>query len=320
MATPGPVQPQSVRELVRQNPTKRGLAVIVTNDYSTTGTTLEGPQKDGARMRTVFQQLKIATYCKHNVGCSELMQIMNEVSRLGPCPQTYESISFVFSGHGHEGGEICLQDGSKVPVQEIIACLFPERAPNIGRIPKLFFFDACRGSNSTQSVAVPRSGANVERQRLLRGAVKERGGTDLKTIFVPPQGNTLVAYSTYGNHIAMESKEGGVWMKTLASKLVQSHESIEAVLTEVREDLLKTYQDPQWTPYMQMPETINTLLKKVYLNPFAPLRVPDASPLANASPPGVHIKYMHMLFVHIIFYVPRSWCCWYNYIKANPVP
>ena len=290
MATPGPVQPQSVRELVGQNPTKRGLAVIVTNDYSTTGTLkpLEGPQRDGARMRTVFQQLKIATYCKHNVRYSELKQIMNEVSGLGSCPQTYESISFVFSGHGHEDGEtIYLQDGSKIPVQEIIACLFPQRAPNIGRIPKLFFFDACRGSNSTPFVVVPRSGANVERDRLLRGAVKERGGTELSTISVPQNGNTLVAYSTLKRYKAMESSEGGVWMNALASKLVQSHESIEAVLTEVREDLLKTYQDPQWTPHMQLPQTVNTLLKKVYLNPLAPPRVPDASPPANAFPPGV---------------------------------
>ena len=289
MATP--VRRRSISEVVGQNLDKRGLAVIVTNDYiGTVRKPLEGPKKDGVRMQGVFTQLKIATYYRHNVGCSELVQILDEIARLRSCPKTYESISFVFSGHGDKDGEIYLQDDGKMFIQEIIARLFPVRAPNIAYIPKLFFFDACRGPNSMQSVVVPRSGANVQRDRLQRGAVRDRGGTELNTISIPSEGNTLVAYSAFGKFKAMESSEGGVWMKALASKLVQSNESIETVLTEVREDLVKTYQDPRWKDDMQMPETASTLLKKVYLNPLATPRVPDASPPANASPPGGCVK------------------------------
>ena len=288
MATPR----RSVSEVVGQNLDKRGLAVIVTNDYEgTVRKPLEGPKKDGVRMQGVFTRLKIATYYKHNVGNRELMQILDEVASLRSCPKTYESISFVFSGHGDQDGEICLQDGSKMFIQEIIARLFPVRAPNIACIPKLFFFDACRGPDSMQSVVVPRSGANVQRGRLHRGAVRDRGGTEPNTISIPSEGNTLVAYSTLRQYKAMESSEGGVWMMALASKLVQSNESIETVLTEVREDLVKIYQDPRWKDNMQMPETTSTLLKKVCLNPLAPRQIPDASPPAIAFPPGVCIHY-----------------------------
>ena len=283
--------PQSVGELVRQNPSKRGLAIIVTNGYeaSTKLSTLKGPKKDGDRMREAFNRLQIATYCKHNVGCGELRKILKEVSGIVPS-KTYESISFVFAGHGLETRAIYLQDGGTVPIQEIINSLLPHRAPNIGNIPKLFFFDACRGSNDIKPVMVPRSGGRVsQNEREVLG----RGANDIKTVLVPPEGNTLVAYATMPRYKAHENGEdGGIWMKALASKLVASKEPIEVVLTKVREQLHATYQDPQWAGYMQMPETINTLLRPVYLNPLAPPRVLDASP-PNVSPPGVCVNAIH---------------------------
>ena len=278
MATQGP-QSVAIAELVRQNPTKRGLAVIITNDYASSSLkTLIGTRKDGDRMQLAFNTLNIATYWKQNVACEALRKILREVAQLTPS-KTYGSVSFVFAGHGANTGEVYMQDGGKMYIQEIIDSLLPTQAPNIGSIPKLFFIDACRGSNPIKPVMVPRSGHQVERD------VQYRGATDMKMVLVPPNGNILVAYSTITNFRSFEGdKEGGVWMKALAEKLTSSKESIEVVLTEVREYLHATYQDPQWRDYMQMPETINTLLRKVYLNPSVPSRGYDPPP---PVPPGV---------------------------------
>ena len=289
--------PQSVADVVKRNPSKRGLAIIVTNDYSTRDaglSPLDGPKKDGARMRDVFNQLKIATIWRKNVRHDELAALLFEVASLSSCPQSYETISFVFSGHGLETGEVFLQDGSKMHVQEIVHFLLPQNARNIGNIPKLFFIDACRGAASTEAVLVPRSagGPDVQRGHLLRRGVSERGGSDVKTVLVPHDGNTLVAYSTTTKKKAMESEEGGIWMKKLALKLVQSKESIETVLTEVREDLIKDYQDPQWKGNMQLPETVSHLCKPVYLHPDTLPRDPFP-PVGPAAPPGVLLA-MHV--------------------------
>ena len=275
----------TIAELVRQNPTKRGLAVIITNDYASgSQKPLSGTKKDGDRMQRAFNTLNIATYWKQNVACEGLRKILREVAQLTPS-KTYGSVSFVFAGHGTETGEVYMQDGGKMQVQEIIDSLLPAQAPYIGNIPKLFFFDACRGSNPIKPVMVPRSGQRVERDVLCRGA------TDLKTVLVPPNGNILVAYSTITNFRSFErDKEGGVWMKALADKLTTSKESIEVVLTEVRADLHATYQNTQWKDYMQMPETINTLLEKVYLHPSVPPRGHNPPPPA---PPGVYIHYVY---------------------------
>ena len=288
--TPGP---RSVAELVQQMPGKRGLAIIITNDYSAPNVVqlgrLQGPLKDGARMQEVFNKLNIATYWKHNIRLDELMQLFHEVACLGRCPRSYESISFLFSGHGLPTGQVYLQDGSKVHVQEIINHFLPKQAPNIGTIPKLFFIDACRGPNDIQPVVVPRGSVQCAQVKILR-----RGATD-ETVLVPDAGNILVAYSTTSSFKAHETPSGGIWMQTLASMLLTSKRAVETVLTEVRSELHATYQKCGWSKHMQMPETISTLLRPVYLNPAGiepalPPGCPPPGPPPNVFIPGTYIR------------------------------
>ena len=279
----------TVADVVRKNPAKRGLAIIVTNDYSSlpNKTRLNGPRMDGERMQRVFTELGIATLRKHNIGEAELVRTLREVARLPMCPASYKSISFVFSGHGEKTGEVYMQDGNRMGVQEIVNFLLPQQAPNIGNIPKIFFIDACRGNEKMQPVVCPRGEGCTPAEPVLE--VHRRGATD-NTILVPPGGNILVAYSTTSSHRALENSDGGVWMKALAEKLRSSKETIETVLTEVRRELHVHYQNPGWRDNMQMPETINTLLKPVYFHPTAEVKMPDVPAPALAPDPGIHHK------------------------------
>ena len=156
----------TVADVVRKNPAKRGLAIIVTNDYSSlpdeTLKTLNGPHRDGERMRRVFTELEIATLWKKNIRYTELVRTLREVARLPMCPASYKSISFVFSGHGEKTGEVYMQDGNRMGVQEIVNFLLPQQAPNIGNIPKIFFIDACRGNEKMQPVVCPRGEGKQE--------------------------------------------------------------------------------------------------------------------------------------------------------------
>ena len=278
------VPPGTISEVLLQNPSKRGLAIIITNDYGGAAA-LAGTRKDGARMQRVFDGLQIATLWKENVSGDDLRRLLREIPTL---PRTYESISFVYSGHGSEGDVLCMQDGSKMHMQEIVNAFLPRRAPNVGNIPKLFFIDACRGSETFQPVVVPRTGGNVQVDRPQRSGTRDRGATDMRTVFVPPEGNTIIAYSNISRNRALEGREGGVWMKALAKRMAESKESIENVLTEVRSDLQHMYQDPNWRGHMQLPETISHLLRPVYLHPDgAALRGnPVQQQPANVSPPG----------------------------------
>ena len=279
------VPPCTIAQVILQNPTKRGLAIIITNDYSDAGQqTLAGARKDGVRMQRTFEGLQIATLWRENVSSGDLRELLREIATLS-LPGTYKSISFVFSGHGGEGDVLFMQDGNKMHMQEIVNAFLPGQARSVGNIPKLFFIDACRGNETFQPVVVPRTGANVQMDRPQRtGTRVDRGGTEIKTLFVPPEGNTIIAHSNISKNKAQESKDGGVWMKALAKRLAESRDSIENVLTQVREDLQHMYQDPMWRDYMQLPETISRLLKPVYLHPDAHHK--DPAPPQPVTPPG----------------------------------
>ena len=282
----------SVAEVVQRNTSKRGLAIIVTNSHlQEEKRSLPGAEKDGTRMEGVFGSLNIATLRRQNITANGLRRLLAEVRALQGLPPTYKSISFVYSGHGREGGMLCMEgmplEKQLVHIQEIVDAFLPKNAPNIGNVPKLFFIDACRGAGTFQPVMVPRDAAVVERpQKASR--ITQRGATDLATVFVPPEGNTLLAYSNIQGQRALEDRnDGGVWMKALGKRMAVSKESIEAVLTEVREDLIKKYQEPLWRGHMQLPESVNRLITKVYLHPQAQPCEPVPLQAGNSSPPGV---------------------------------
>ena len=266
-------QAGSVAEVVGRNTKQRGLAIIVANGYKDVAdfSTLDGTHKDGTRMQDVFNTLGIANMWKKNVTGNEMTKLLNEIAQLDTLPQSYHSISFVFAGHGKDNEELSLQDGVKMKVNDIVRALCPGQAPEIGVTPKLFFIDACRGPKKIKPVSVPTSGS---------GDVRPRGATN-----VPEDGNYLVAYSCIPNHMAYESKEGGVWMMALAKALSRSKENIEAVLTEVREELNRDYQS--FGP-MQLSESVSRLLQKVYLNPERHPPPAHADQPANSFPTGMY--------------------------------
>ena len=293
MAVPGPVN--EVARVLQGNLNKRGLAIIVTNDYSDTPgiRKLTNAHKDGEKMKRTFEDLEIATIRKNNIDHDELVRTLHDVAHVQKFPKSYKTISVLFSGHGIDSGDIYMQDGKKISIQAIVNSLLPRQAPTLGNIPKLFFIDACRGSEDMRAVVCPRGGPRVASSPITRGKhMKDRGATEKDTVLIPPDGNTLLAYSTTYSHKAHENPDGGVWMKALAEKLRTSKQPIDVVLTEVRSDLHSRYQSAEWRSHMQMPETTSTLLHTVFLHPKAgnvqPPVVPEVYQCPGKQRPCAH--------------------------------
>lgn len=226
MATASGSATESLRELVRQNPSKRGLAIIITNDYKYGEKPLAGTRKDGERMRIAFSRLDIANIWNHNVTRYQLRQLLEEVTQLGSCPETYESISFVFSGHGNN--EIfSLQDECTIDIQEVFDAFSPKKSPHIAAIPKLFFIDACRGDKKIRPLRLPAR----HRETSLRYELQPQPSTSL----IPPEGNCLIAFCTLAPYTATDYENGSEWMKILADTICKSTDHIEEVLYNTSE-------------------------------------------------------------------------------------
>ncbi len=253
--------------------TSLGFALIISNDYSNTPEvwelpTLTGTEVDAKLMDGTFKALNFDTLPVHNLGRGRLMKVVRETAGRN-YPRSCKAIAVVFAGHGNSSNCLCMQDGSTVAIREIVEEFLPSKAPMIGSIPKLFFIDACRGDATTQSVTVPRGG----------GEVFQRGGNEVATLQVPDQGNFLLAHSTMPNYRAYELKgKGGIWMTSLARKLRTSRKSVEDILSEVNQDMMKLFQSPDWSGRMQQPEKLSRLNQIVYLHPEVAAGKPEDFP------------------------------------------
>lgn len=226
-----------VESVIRKTAGAIGLAVIITNDYSTGGGSVEqlkGTERDGQALSNAFTALRFAVCWEKNVPGSILAGIISEISHLKyDLVKDYECMIFIFAGHGCEGDYLLMQDCRKLQIMDdIVTPLLPKNARLIGGIKKAFLIDACRGKQETQTQVVPRSSSNPGE------ASKSRGGSSVELKRVPSEGNFLIAYSTMPLHRAYEeSNKGGVWLSTVAQLLKERKHlnSLESLLAEAND-------------------------------------------------------------------------------------
>lgn len=200
-----------VKQTVANNPLAIGLAVIIGNQesiYLPTRKPLEGPLKDVDSMNKAFCSLHFATLPVINASCRAILGLVHGIKTYFPQSSTrecYKRIVFAFAGHGdNTAGTDALhtKDGSVLLESDIILPLLPDKCPELDRIPKLFFIDACR-SEVQVDAPVPRGG---------------------KTNF-PLKANYYLVQSTQVQQKAMEDSSGGYWMQFFANELLNQKES-----------------------------------------------------------------------------------------------
>ncbi len=257
----------SITATITSNVDARGLAIIITNDYRncTSLRPLPGTLSDGTSMKDTFDYLGFVVHWEKNVNNLQITKLIHEACSFQDYHKfkKYECIVFVFSGHGDLGDIVYLQDGSKVSIgEDIIKPFLPKASPIMGKLQKLFFFDACRGKQESRSVMVPRSGPTSGGHDN-SSTFEQRGGSLIERIRVPEEGGFLVAYSTMSNHTAWESTKGGAWLQKLAEEIrTNTTSSIEDVLTKVNSDFIEYP-----TTNVQQPEKLSRLNKVVFLHP-----------------------------------------------------
>ena len=280
---------------IKPSPSSKGLAVIITNDYSSTkdqaanGDSSDEAAKyvplstknDGSRLQEAFKAISYDVYWEHNVRACDVHRMWSQIENLKyEEVKHYRCIVFIFSGHGEQseedtsaGGKLVMQDGSKVRIfEEFIAPLLPGQLPSIGRIPKVFIIDACRGSEKTEIVQVPRkSPKNNSKGKdeaspdpAATGDEHMRKGCNEILFPIPKKGNFLVSFSTLPGCISNDIRgDGSAWLKLLAEEIPISNESIDNVLTGLNKKLHAYYR--QHNCEFQQPQKVSTLLDILWL-------------------------------------------------------
>ena len=226
-----------------------GVALLVSNDYKTVREVSDLPftHTDTKNMEQVLKEFTYAVYRIKNVSTNEFVSCYKNLADY-KYPATCKRILLYFAGHGDDGN-LWMQDGGKVNIDDVISRFKIHVAGNesLATIVKMFFFDACRGTQKDGGYSV-RSAKPVDEITCLRR--------------IPKEGNMLIAYASTRYYVAHESSSGGRWTNCLVKALRDSEES-DDVLHILTEANIMMNKEPSHR-YFQTAEFISSLVDHVY--------------------------------------------------------
>jgi hypothetical protein len=219
---------------------KRGLAILVNCDYEGTEHPLPTTNEDRKEMHATFNQFEYDVHELINPTRDVIIKMLQRVSRYlrkdfkGSDNKNRDggrkAIVFAFAGHGgtteQKSDYIIGQNGGKVSVISDIVNAFLGYTGTIMHIPKLFFFDACRGNEWLY-------------------AAPDRGDEENEV-------NYRIDYATIPEHKAPNVDR---WMQFVAKTLREKNVSFGDVMAEVKQ---MVYEQAQTFP--QQPDTRDRLV------------------------------------------------------------
>ncbi len=215
-----------------------GLALIVANDAVNSKVITTGRE-----VEAVFKEvLKFKTKLLVNETREEIIRHLKGMTQ----PAIYQpgmKMVFYFVGHGSEE-HIIIKKDEVIPItitisDDILDKFQPSKEPSICEIPKLFFFDCCRG-NAPVGAAPPQA-----------------MGKPVPLVH-PAKGNMLVAYSTHYSYVSFDvpHTSGPIWSNSLKEEL-QHDQSIYDALQITNAKLMCEYNvnKDYWKGAQRFPST-----------------------------------------------------------------
>ncbi|XP_046377170.1 caspase-8-like isoform X2 [Haliotis rufescens] len=127
--------------------------------------------------------------------------------------------------HGNSTDKLYGSDCKLVEVNQLKAPFRPNCCPNLALKPKLFFLQACQGTEKQEGVQVQ-----------IDSAVEDDG----PTVTVAKEADFLVGYATAPGYVSYRSKSKGSWYISKLTKMLDTHahtEDLLSILTKVNNEV-----------------------------------------------------------------------------------
>ena len=217
-----------------------GLAILVTCDYGGGKEglgALPGTKEDARELTETFiKYLGYAPHVLHNPTKVELQAKMQEVSDMLEIAEGDQKvIVFAFSGHGCSRGsaeKLYTNDGEVLDFQDEIV-LPLTRQDNAYIIPKLFFIDACRGS---ETLSVVSKGSETNEATAADGNSPK---AYFEKLVQHVSGNFRIDYATIPRHVSYAGTGGSLWMPKMARAIREHYSSIQDISAAVKSEVHK---------------------------------------------------------------------------------
>uniref|UniRef100_A0A1I8I8W2 CASPASE_P20 domain-containing protein n=3 Tax=Macrostomum lignano TaxID=282301 RepID=A0A1I8I8W2_9PLAT len=244
----------------QMNHPKRGLCLIfnqVTFDPRTGQSTRIGSDVDADNLERSFKQLGFSIMPFRDLSCEKIVSVIKETARKDH--SNYDCVAVVLLSHG-ENGAIYGSDG-KIKMEKLFRLLRPDYCPTLAGKPKLFFIQACRGSEYDKGCEVA-DGDNGT------GRDEEDGG---KLSRIPLESDFLYFYSTPPGYYSWRNDIQGSWFIQQLCHVLQRYgdsDELGHLLLMVQQAVAGNYQsntnDDSTSGMKEIPVSVSTLRKLVY--------------------------------------------------------
>ncbi|XP_071499316.1 caspase-7-like [Diadema antillarum] len=244
--------------------TNRGRAVIVNETRFEPVTGVEdrgGTDPDMNGLERAFGKLGFQTEIHSDLTVLDFRTLLHTLST-----EDYrddDCFAFVVMSHGADGVLYC-RDG-KIPIEEVANAFKGYQCPSLIGKPKLFFFQACRGSWFDSGVLTT-SADNFDEP--------DAGKEPQLSYTIPVEADFLLAYSSPPGYYSWRSLSEGCWFIQALVKAFEKYGTcmeLVQMMTRVNRTVAYSYEsstrDARLNGLKQMPCFVSTLTKEVYFTP-----------------------------------------------------
>lgn len=255
-----------------------GLCLIVNNVDFENLSRRGGSDVDAKKLDELFTKLQYKVKMVRNQTSKQLKETLTQFARLNDHGMA-DSVIVCLLSHGLEG-QIFGVDGVLVSIPDLLALFNGYAAKDLIGKPKMFFIQACRGSDFDQGVEVTDGGymsANEVPVAEARAAFVQAHLTGVKPDTVvpepepeslPAEADVLVAYSTVPGYVSWNNLAKGSWFVQAIADVFSDYahtEDVVSMLIRVNNKVAREFES--YNRKKQIPAPVIMLTKKVFFFP-----------------------------------------------------
>ncbi|ALC47264.1 Damm, partial [Drosophila busckii] len=187
----------------------RGMALIFNHKFFAKLATRNGTDVDCANLECVLRQLDFRVRVYPDYKYEQILSAVKEAASLDHTDN--DCIMVVILSHG-EMGVISAYD-MDYSLESIWSCFTPNNCPSLANKPKLFFIQACRGSELDSGTELKRIETDGD------GSIKYK---------IPTHADFLTAYSTMPGYYSWRNTVKGSWfIQSLCAELEENGKQLD---------------------------------------------------------------------------------------------
>ncbi|XP_034988803.1 caspase-7 isoform X1 [Zootoca vivipara] len=245
--------------LYRMDYKKIGKCVIINNKNFKESTQMgirNGTDKDAGDLLKCFRSIGFDVSIHNDLTCEAMENKLKEVALESHSDAA--CFACILLSHGDEGF-IYGTDGA-MAIKDLTSLFRGDKCPSLIGKPKLFFIQACRGSEFDEGIQTDAGSPNNDLEMDANPGCK-----------IPVEADFLYAYSTVPGYYSWRNPGNGSWfVQSLCEVLNEYARELEILqmLTMVNYKVARNYEsqcdDPRFNGKKQIPCVVSMLTKEVY--------------------------------------------------------